>query len=87
MTLKTIALVCLIFITTQAREPRKLVAVDRLRWDFLTLEESLWNFVLDYLDNNIKPKEYDEDGPQVSVIRKFEEFGDKINEVKDDLFI
>ncbi|XP_018572019.1 uncharacterized protein LOC108911535 isoform X2 [Anoplophora glabripennis] len=80
MILKTITLVCLVFITTQAREPTKLVAVDRLRWDFLTIEESLWNFVMDYLDNNIKPKEYDENGPQVSLIREFEEFGDKINE-------
>lgn len=81
MILKAISLVCLVFITTQAREPTNLLPVDRLRWDFLTLEENLWNFVLDYLDNNIKPKENDENGAHVSLIRRFEEFGDKINEV------
>lgn len=54
------------------------VTVDRLRRDFLDLEEELWNVVLDYSDNVLTPKE--SSNPEIELIRKYEEFGDHIHE-------
>lgn len=57
-----------------------LVTVDELRKEFLQLEEKLWDFVLDYVDNGISPKER---LPEVDLIDKFERFGNEIVEVND----
>lgn len=60
-----------------ARDPAKIVTIDKLRWDFLRLEETVWNAVLDYAENNIEDKEV---GPELMVVRKFGQFGDKLAE-------
>lgn len=59
-----------------AREPAKTLPVDKLRWEYLQLEDDLWNTVLDYAENNIGDKE---EGPEVMIIRKFGQFGDKMS--------
>lgn len=61
--------------TVLAREPFKIVVVDKLRWEFLQLEEMLWNSVLDYGENNIRDKE---DDPEVMLVKKFGQFGDRM---------
>lgn len=58
-----------------AREPVKIVAVDRLRWDFLQLEETLWNSVLDYAENNIGENG---EGHQILLVKKLSQFGDEL---------
>ncbi|KAJ8969231.1 hypothetical protein NQ317_002186 [Molorchus minor] len=63
-----------ILAVVESREPSKIVTVDRLRWDFLNVEESLWDYVLDYLDNNIKEHETGE----LYLIKEFEKFGNAI---------
>ncbi|KAJ8946872.1 hypothetical protein NQ318_006782 [Aromia moschata] len=65
-----------LLVTAECREPSKLLWVDRLRWDFLNLEETLWDSVLDYVENNVKHEE----ALELNLIRNYEEFGDKINE-------
>lgn len=67
------SVVCGVF----AREPAKIVTIDRLRWEFLQLEESLWDSVLDYVENNIGEKK---DSPEVMLVQQFGKFGDKITE-------
>nr|CAH7755722.1 unnamed protein product [Callosobruchus chinensis] len=62
---------------SNARVPENLIPIDRLRYDFLDLEESLWRYVLDYVDNNVKEGEIDVNGPEVELMRRFEEFGNK----------
>lgn len=57
-----------------------LVPVDELRKEFLQLEEKMWDFVLDRVDNGIPPKEGR--APEVELIEGFEKFGDKMFEVK-----
>ncbi|VEN36573.1 unnamed protein product [Callosobruchus maculatus] len=66
---------------SNARVPENLIPIDRLRYDFLDLEETLWRYVLDYVDNNVKEGEIDVNGPEVELIRRFEEFGNKIQAV------
>lgn len=63
--------VCGIF----AREPTKIVTIDKLRWEFLQLEETLWNSVLDYVENNIGDKGA---GTEVMLVNKFGQFGDRL---------
>ncbi|XP_044253043.1 uncharacterized protein LOC123004011 isoform X2 [Tribolium madens] len=53
------------------------VDVDQLRSDFLNLEDQLWNFVSGQSDNRLK----ENDQIEVSLIREFEKFGDKIQQV------
>lgn len=65
--------VCRVF----AREPDKIVTIDKLRWKFLQLEETLWNSVLDYAENNIGEKK---DNPEVMLVKKFGQFGDMITD-------
>lgn len=65
-----------------ARDPEKLLIVDRLRYEFLKLEEQLWNFVRESPDsgNDIglnKPNE----APELELIRKYEDFGNTIKKV------
>ncbi|RZC38220.1 uncharacterized protein BDFB_003195 [Asbolus verrucosus] len=47
----------------------------KFRYDFLNLEDSLWNLVAGLAHNQVK-----EDHPEVTLIREFERFGDKIQE-------
>ncbi|CAH1135579.1 unnamed protein product [Ceutorhynchus assimilis] len=62
-----------------AREPEKLLLVDRLRFEFLKLEEELWNFVRDITENgNSISDNPSETSPEITLIRKFEDFGDII---------
>lgn len=56
-----------------------LVKVDQLRREFLELEEELWNMVLDYSDNVLSVKE--SATPEVELIRRFEQFGDRLHKV------
>lgn len=50
--------------------------IDGLRLEFLQLEESLWDTVFDYYDNLIKVTSSPSEGPEVELIKKFQEFGD-----------
>lgn len=68
------------FIVCSARNSVKLVDVDNLRLEFLKLEETSWNFVLDYVENNIREEKYSA-LPEVTLIKSFEDFGDKITQV------
>nr|XP_023013096.1 uncharacterized protein LOC111503106 [Leptinotarsa decemlineata] len=81
LTLKTIVFLWTFVYTVCARDVNKLVNVDWLRYDFLKLEEDSWNYVLDYLDNNVRNSEITEGGPEVALIKKFEQFGDRVQEV------
>ena len=53
------------------------IDVDQLRYDFLEQENALWNFVQDQTINRVK----ETDLAEVSLIREFEKFGDKTQEV------
>lgn len=55
-------------------EPSEL---DRLRYDFLKLEETLWRHTNDLVENGLKENEH----AQVRLIKLFERFGDKISQV------
>nr|CAI5866840.1 unnamed protein product [Callosobruchus analis] len=78
---KLILLTLFLLPLSNARVPENLIPIDRLRYDFLDLEESLWRYVLDYVDNNVKEGEVDVNGPEVELIRRFEEFGNKMQAV------
>lgn len=74
----------LFFVTTflmcSAQNSDKLLDVDNLRREFLKVEETSWNFVLDYVENNIREEKYTA-RPEVTLIKYFQEFGDKIIQV------
>ncbi|CAH0564544.1 unnamed protein product [Brassicogethes aeneus] len=70
----------LLILPTSALDENKLTeysVVDQLRYDFLVLENELWNYVLDVADNGVK----EESKPEMEVIRKFGDFGSKINKL------
>ncbi|XP_045478276.1 uncharacterized protein LOC123683340 isoform X2 [Harmonia axyridis] len=54
-------------------EPSEL---DRLRYDFLKLEEVLWKHTNDLVDNGIKENEH----AQLRLVKMFQRFGDKISQ-------
>lgn len=60
----------------RVKDPQK-VHVDQFRYDFLNLEDKLWNFVDDLISNGLKDGEH----PEVSLIREFQRYGNKIQEV------
>ncbi|XP_066151749.1 uncharacterized protein [Euwallacea fornicatus] len=58
----------------RSRDPEKLLLVDRLRYEFLKMEEEMWNFVRDSTVNGNVIATSNE--PQeVTLIRKFEDLG------------
>ncbi|CAH1116052.1 unnamed protein product [Phaedon cochleariae] len=80
--LKKLLCLCVCLCACSARDPAKISAVDRLRYDFLRLEEELWADVLGYTENHVKEAdEVTERGPEVNLIRKFERFGDTVQEL------
>ncbi|KAG5894130.1 hypothetical protein JTB14_004068 [Gonioctena quinquepunctata] len=79
--IKTLVCLWTVVYSVWAREPIKVVDVDRLRYDFLLLEEKAWNDVLDYVENNVRESDIIEGGPEVALIKKFEQFGDRVQEV------
>ncbi|EFA08554.1 uncharacterized protein LOC658141 isoform X2 [Tribolium castaneum] len=66
----------LTLVKARIKTPAK-VDVDQLRSDFLNLEDQLWNFVSGPSDNQLK----ENDQIEVTLIREFEKFGDKIQQV------
>lgn len=54
----------------------ELSKVDFLRHEFLELEEELWNIVLDRTDHKIVVNAKETSTFEVTLIRRFEEFGD-----------
>lgn len=51
--------------------------IDHLRDQFLTLEEQLWNYVLDTVDNGVK----EQGKPELYIIKEFEKFSEEINKL------
>ncbi|XP_050514777.1 uncharacterized protein LOC114329424 isoform X2 [Diabrotica virgifera virgifera] len=60
-------------------ETSRIVLVDRYRYDFLALEDILWDEILGYLDENLET-DVTEGGAAVTLIRKYEKFADKLQE-------
>jgi hypothetical protein len=77
MILLRLLVLCSFLILTRARvkKPGR-VDVDQLRHEFLEQEQRLWNFVADQTDNRVK----ETDLAEVSLIREFEQFGDRLHE-------
>lgn len=71
---------CAICVSIGRKNNTGLVTVDELRKEFVRVEEKLWDFVLDYADNGIPPKER---LPEVDLIDRFEKFGNELLEVND----
>lgn len=64
--------------STSARiKPPGKINVDQLRIEFLNLEDQLWLDVSGQTDNRLK----ETDQTEVTLIREFEKFGDKIQEI------
>lgn len=59
------------------RDPEKLLLVDRLRYEFIKLEEELWGLVKEAQSGGSDLNE----PPEITLIRKFEDFGNIIKEV------
>lgn len=80
--LRYTATLLLLFCVVNARNNQfGMTVVDNMRKEFLQLEETLWNFVLDHVDNVLVAKERP---PEVELIEYFEKFGDKLHEVNVD---
>lgn len=60
-----------------SRDPDKLLLVDRLRFEFIKLEEQLWAMVKEAQNGDSDLNE----PPEMTLIRKFEDFGNIIKEV------
>jgi hypothetical protein len=84
MILLRLLVLCSFLILTRARvkKPGR-VDVDQLRHEFLEQEQRLWNFVADQTDNRVK----ETDLAEVSLIREFEQFGDRLHEVRRRRFL
>jgi hypothetical protein len=84
MILLRLLVLCSFLILTRARvkKPGR-VDVDHLRHEFLEQEQRLWNFVADQTDNRVK----ETDLAEVSLIKEFEQFGDRLHEVRRRRFL
>lgn len=78
-TFYVISTLCLCLVA--AREPEKLLLVDRLRYEFLKLEEQLWSMVREATESGNAIVDSGEDH-EIALIRKFEDFGDIIKKVE-----
>lgn len=78
-TFYVISTLCLCLVV--AREPEKLLLVDRLRYEFLKLEEQLWSMVREATESGNAIADSGEE-PDITLIRKFEDFGDIIKKVE-----
>ncbi|CAG9839741.1 unnamed protein product [Diabrotica balteata] len=73
------SLVVLGFVASKDNDTSRIVQVDRYRYDFLGLEDILWDEILGYVDENLETG-VTEGGAAVTLIRKYEKFADKLQE-------
>ncbi|XP_072395983.1 uncharacterized protein orion isoform X2 [Diabrotica undecimpunctata] len=73
------SLVVLGFVASKDNDTSRIVQVDRYRYDFLGLEDILWDEILGYVDENLET-DVTEGGAAVTLIRKYEKFADKLQE-------
>ncbi|XP_044759508.1 uncharacterized protein LOC123317181 isoform X2 [Coccinella septempunctata] len=71
-----VLVICLLSAARSADKKPEPSELDRLRYELLELEETMWRHTNDLVDNGVKENE----NAQVRLIKMFERFGDKISE-------